>query len=112
MKLDIKKYAGLGCVIFLTWLAIHYWPAFVGVLGAVIGAAQPLIYGAIIAYVVNILMKKYEKLYFPNSKKPIVKKTRGPVCMLLAFISIVAAVILLLNLVVPYVLPDLVLQYE
>ena len=101
MKIEIKRYAGLGIVIFLTWLAIYYWPSAVGVLGSIIGAAQPLIFGAIIAYVVNILMKLYEKWYFPKSTKPIVKKTRGPVCMLLAFVSIVAAVILLLNLVVP-----------
>ena len=101
MKIEIKRYAGFGIVIFLTWLAIYYWPSAVGVLGSIIGAAQPLIFGAIIAYVVNILMKLYEKWYVPKSAKPIVKKTRGPVCMLLAFVSIVAAVILLLNLVVP-----------
>lgn len=101
MKIEIKRYISLGVVVFLTWLAIYYWPAATGVLGAIVNAAQPLIFGAIIAYVVNILMKKYESWYFPKSRHPIVKKSRAPVCMLLSFVTIVAAVIFLIKLVVP-----------
>lgn len=104
MKIEIKRYLGLGVVVFLTWLAIYYWPTATGILGAIVDAAQPLILGAIIAYVVNILMKKYESWYFPKIHHPIVKKTRTPICMLLSFVTIVAAVIFLIKLVVPQLL--------
>ena len=101
MKTEIKKYMGLGVVLFLTWLAIRFWSPLVSVVGAILSAASPLIYGAIIAYVVGILMGSYEKLWFPGNDKALVKKTRQPVCMLLAFATIVVAVLLLVKLVVP-----------
>ena len=101
MKSTVKQYLGLGIVAFITYLAIHYWSAFTAILGAIIGAAGPLIYGAIIAYVIGILMSAYEKIWFPKAKHPLVARTRPVLCMLLSFVTIVAAVFLLLKLVVP-----------
>ena len=101
MKTDFKRLLALGCVAFVTWLAIYYWPAFIVILGAIFRAAGPLIYGAVIAYVVGILMGFYEKIWFPKSTKAVVQKIRPVACMLLSFITIIAAVILLFKLVVP-----------
>jgi predicted PurR-regulated permease PerM len=46
-------------------------------------------------------MASYEKLYFPNSKNVYLNKSRRPVCMLLAFLSLAAVVTLVIWLVVP-----------
>ena len=101
MKLEWKTCWKVGVSIFLLYLCIHYWSGFMSFLGALIGAAAPLLIGCVIAYIINILMSFYERHYFPKSQKKFWVKSRRPVCMLAAFISLVVVVILLINLVVP-----------
>ena len=101
MKITWKDCLKLGVTVFAAYLCINYWKAGMAILGAILSAAMPLFIGAIVAYPVNILMARYEKLYFPDSKKPFVAKSRRPVCMLLAFVTLVAIVVLVVLLVVP-----------
>lgn len=101
MKLEWKTCWKVGISIFLLYLCIHYWTGFTGFLGTLVGAAEPLLIGCVIAYIVNILMSFYERHYFPKSQKKFWTNTRRPVCMLAAFVSVVLVVFLLLNIVVP-----------
>lgn len=101
MKFDWKTCFRAGIGIFLLYLCILYWPSAAGILSAAFAAASPLFIGCVIAYLVNIPMKFYEKHYFPKSKSPFVSKSRRPVCTLAAFVTLVAIVILVINLVVP-----------
>ena len=101
MKVEWKSCFRIGISIFLLYLCITYWPVFTGFLGTAIGAAVPLLIGCVIAYIINILMSFYEKHYFPRSKKKGVVKSRRPVCMLVAFITLVVIIVLLITLVVP-----------
>ena len=101
MKIEWKDCLKIGGSIFLLYLAINYWKTAANMVVAVLGAAAPLTIGAIIAYMVNILMAGYERRYFPGNDKPIVVKSRRPVCMLLAFLTLVAVVVLVVWLVVP-----------
>ena len=89
MKLDIKTCLRAGITIFLLYLCIHYWPAVAGAAGTVLGAAMPLILGAGMAYFVNILMTFYERRMFGGSVGGIGKKAGRPVCMVLAFATLV-----------------------
>lgn len=101
MKLTFKDLLKIGTGIFLVYLAINHWSDALRIALAVVGAASPLISGCIIAYLVNIIMASYEKLYFPNSKNVYLIKSRRPMCMLLAFLSLIAVVTLVIWLVVP-----------
>ena len=101
MKIEWKTCWKVGVSVFLLYLCIHYWSGFMGFLGALIGAAAPLFIGCMIAYIINILMSFFERHYFPRSTKKFWVKSRRPVCMLAAFISLVVVVILLINLVMP-----------
>ena len=101
MKLTFKDLLKIGAGVFLVYLAINHWSDALRVALAVVGAASPLIIGCIIAYLVNIIMASYEKLYFSNSKNVYLIKSRRPVCMLLAFLSLIAVVTLVIWLVVP-----------
>lgn len=56
-----KKIAYVGIALFILYLCIYYWGSIANVISGVAGAAQPLILGCILAYIVNILMKFYEK---------------------------------------------------
>ena len=54
--------------IFVLYLAITWWRPLAGLIWHMISAATPLFIGIAIAYVVNILMTKYETWYFPGQK--------------------------------------------
>lgn len=104
MKIEGKTIFKIGLGIFALYLCIHYWPAAAGLLKAVLGAAGPLLLGCGIAYLVNILMQKYECRFFPKSQKAVVVKGRRAICMLGAFVTVLAVVALVVWLVVPQLL--------
>ena len=101
MKLEWKTCLKIGVSIFALYLCIHYWPSLAGLLGLLLRAATPLLIGAAIAYLLNILMTAYEKHFFPKSGKTAVKKLRRPACMLGALLSLIAIVVLIFSLVLP-----------
>jgi len=101
MKTDIKKHTSLLIGIFILYLCIRYWDGAVGLLSMAVSAATPLIAGAAIAYILNILMSFFERHYFPKSKSKAVNGSRRIVCMLLAFLSLIGIVALIIGIVVP-----------
>ncbi len=101
MKLSFKTFLTAAAAAFLLFLAVHYWEPLMGVLGKMVSAASPLITGLVIAYVLNIPVRFFERLYFPNSQRPLVLKSRRVVCMLLSFAVVLALAVLLLWLIIP-----------
>jgi len=101
MKISWKTCLRVGVSAFALYLCIHFFPAIARFLGSVLGAATPLIIGGVIAYLLNILMTFYERHYFPKSKKAFVIKSRRPLCMTAAILTLVAIVSLVVGLVVP-----------
>lgn len=98
MKFDFKTLFKLGVFAFIVYLCINYWN---DVSVALIGAAAPIIIGFVIAYLVNIIMNLYERHYFPKSTKKFAVKTRRPLCMTAAFLTVAAVIALIVGLVVP-----------
>lgn len=101
MKLDWKSGLIASASGFVLFLAIHYWPNIASFAGILATAASTLIVGACIAYAVNILMRLLERTIAPRSSHPLWKKTRRTVCMVLAFMILLVAVVLLVRLIVP-----------
>ncbi len=101
MKISFKTCLKVGIAVVLTYLCIYYLPSVIGFLGSVIGAASPLFFGAAIAYVINLILCRYEKMYFPKSNKKAVTVTRRPVCLLLSVLSVLAVIALVIGLVLP-----------
>lgn len=101
LKLPWKSCIRAGVTVVAVYLACTYWPMLTGALGVALSAASPLIIGAVIAYVANILMSFYERHFFVKSKKAIVGKIRRPVCMLLAFLTAVLAIVWMITTVLP-----------
>lgn len=104
MKIDWKTCIRIGVTIFLLYLGITYWPSFAHFVKVLVVASFPLILGGIIAYVLNILMRLYEKYYFPNSTNPRVIKSRRVVCLLLSLLTLVLILALFVVLVFPQVI--------
>lgn len=101
MKQEIKKLVRIGLMIVAVWLIIHYWERCIALFANVFGAAFPLLLGGMIAYVVNLVMGGYEKILFPKSKKKLWLKLKRPVCMLLAFGSVIVGLYLIFAITLP-----------
>lgn len=101
MNLDRKKLLHIGGFLFLLYLCIHYWDMLIALLLGALSATGPLIFGFVIAYFVNILMSFYEKYYFTKSKSRAAKLSRRPVCMILAFSSLILIVAFVTILILP-----------
>lgn len=96
-----KKFIKIGFTALLFYLVIYYWSVISGAIGIAIGAAVPLVVGFVLAYILNILMMHYEKMYFPKSKKKIVASTRRPVCIVLSILTIIIIVTAVVLIVLP-----------
>ena len=101
MNLKWKTCFKAGISIFLLYLCIHFLPMVQGLFATCLSALYPLIIGAIIAYIINIPMKFYEKHYFPKAKNKFAVKSRRPVCMTLAILSVIIIIGIIISLIVP-----------
>ncbi|MBQ8173769.1 MAG: AI-2E family transporter [Clostridia bacterium] len=101
MKVSWKGCLRIATVAFLLYLAITYWPTVFGTFTTFLGTLSPLLIGFAIAYIVNIIMCSYERLYFPLSRNKFLQKTRRVVCMTLAYITVGAIIALVGWLVLP-----------
>ena len=101
MKKEVRKYITIAGIIFALYLVIHYWPKVEGFISLGIGAAVPLIVGCAMAYVINILMNWYEKLYGRIFKKRALMKCKRLICLILAILSLIAIIFFAIYMVLP-----------
>ncbi len=101
VKIEWKTCFRVGISLFLLFLAVTYWQTACKFAVTAVGAASPLIIGAVTAYLVNLLMSRYEKWFFPRSQKKFVRVIRRPLCMTCAFVTLIAIVALVVALIVP-----------
>lgn len=66
--------------------------------------SSPVFIGAMIAYVLNILMVKFENIWFPNSNHLAVRKSRRPMSIVFALLTITIVLFVVVGLVVPQVI--------
>lgn len=99
MRIEWKSCLRVGVSAFLFYLAVYYWKDAASLAGVVVNAAFPLLLGAVIAYVANILMSFYERKITWKNKTWL--KMERPACMLLAFATVIAAIIMLIQLIIP-----------
>ena len=100
-KIENNTLIKIGLAVIGVYLIIHYWSRISGVAGTVISAASPLLFGFVISYPLNILMEFYEKHWFPKSKKPLAEKSRRPVCLIGAIVTVIGIIALIGVLIVP-----------
>ncbi len=101
MKIDFKSLIKIAVAAFLLYLGIYYFPGISKFAAAALGATSPLIFGCIIAYILNLPMKFYEKNFFPNSKRKWINKLRRPLCMTASVITLLAVIGLVIGLILP-----------
>ena len=103
MAVSLKRFAQYSLVAASIVLCVMYLPQVLAAVGLLFGAASALLLGCAIAYIWNILLVRFERMYFPHTVKSGIQKSRRPVCILLSFGSLA----LILALVFQIVLPEL-----
>ncbi len=101
--LAFRKFFKYAVTVAALVLAVLHFENVVSWIEALISIASPLLLGCVIAYILNILMVRLEKIYFPKCKKKIVEKTRRGACMVLSLAIFVLVVFFVLYLVIPQV---------
>lgn len=92
----------VGVSALILYLCIFYFKSFSNILGTVLSALTPFFIGLIIAYLLNIIMCFYERHYFKKKvDKKAVIKTRRPVCMVAAILTLCSIIAAVVWLVIP-----------
>lgn len=84
-------------------LIVLYFPEVFNKTKAFLAVFYPLLMGALIAFILNILMSGYEKIYFPASRNRFINGTRRGMCLLLAILTIVLIVYFVLRIIIPQI---------
>lgn len=100
-KKEIKRYAIISLFIIGICIAVKNLSFFARFIGIIYSAVYPLILGAVIAYIFNIILSGLEKRYFPKTQSTGIIKARRPVCIVLAFLIVLAIITLILKIVIP-----------
>lgn len=98
MKRHVIGYILLIAVLIL---AIQNIGVVLGIVSKLLGVLKPLTLGCAMAYILNILMKKIEKIYAPSPKNVWVRKSKRGVCIVLSLLVVVGILGLVVGLVVP-----------
>lgn len=73
------------------------------ILGKFLKVMSPVFIGCLIAFILNILVELWEKVYFPNTKNKKIISSRRGVCIVLSFLSIVLVFVFISGLVIPQI---------
>lgn len=98
-KLTMRTIILIGVILFV----VLNFTVFINLFKYLFGIFSPLIIGAGIAFVLNILVSRYENIYFPKSTNIIVKKTRRSVCVILSILTVILVLLFLLYIVIPQI---------
>ena len=106
---ETKRYIKIGLIAVVLVLFVKYFSQISSTASLFLNAASPLLVGCIMAYILNILLTRIEKWYFPFSNSKLVCKTRRPVCLVLSFVLLALIIYLVLQLIVPELLSSFAL---
>lgn len=101
MKLSRKKLIQYGIIIVLVLFILIYPVEIYNIFLNILGVAMPLILGAVLAYVLNILCVKLEKYFFPNTKIKILQKSRRALVILTTLVIVTLVMVGVFRLVLP-----------
>ena len=96
-----KNWIRIAVLAVISCLFVKYFGTIAGAAGVLFDTLMPLLLGFVVAYILNILMEKLEKIYFPKIDKPWVKKTRRPVCVFGSIFLVLFFAVFLVLLVIP-----------
>lgn len=101
MDINRRTIFKYGLIVLLALFILVYPTQIYGFLMTILGVIMPLILGGILAYALNILVKRIEKHFFPNTKMKWLKKSKRAWVIVLSLIIIVLILAVVFRLVIP-----------
>jgi len=98
---NLKKIRGLIIFTAVVCLAVIKIDLVLKGVFFVIGILKPFIYGAVVAFVLNIPMSAIEKRLFGGGKNAKMQKAKRPASIFLAFVSVILVMVIVAVSVVP-----------
>ncbi|WP_251454794.1 AI-2E family transporter [Veillonella intestinalis] len=105
-----KEYKSIIGLIILSGLVLLFTIKFDSVLESfrmAMNAIMPLIWGVLIAFILNIIVKRFERIYFPTKVSGWQHATRRPVCVVLAILAVLLAIFLVGRMAIPQLVHSL-----
>lgn len=100
---SLKYFIQRAVIVTLLCLFVINFKEVINWVKMLLAVAFPLVLGCIFAYVLNILMVRLEKIYFPKSQTKWICNSRRGVCMVLSLAILICIVLFVLYLVIPQV---------
>ena len=100
-KREIKRYIFIAILAIAVCVISQNFYVLSNFVSVVLGALTSLVIGFFIAYIFNIIMNRFEKIYFPKSNSKFVKRTRRPFCIAATFTIAIAVIALIMYIVIP-----------
>lgn len=101
MNVTWKNCLRIGISAFALYLCIFYWTPLSAFLIKLVSATTPIWIGLFIAYVLNIIMSAYEKLFRGLSDKNLLKRASRAICVVASILTLLAIIALIVYLIVP-----------
>ena len=104
-KKNIRNILLMAAAVIGVWWLVNHFDLLMSILHATLGILSPILIGLILAFILNLLLNPLErlwnKLFLKESGKPIVKKLRRPVCLLLSFLIVLGVIFAVCFVVIP-----------
>ena len=92
VRFDIKNVAAVMCVVALGCLVITRFDTIINVISIIWGGLSPFATGVMIAYLLNLIMSRWEAVWFPSHADDALAHARRPVCLVLSLLTVVAVI--------------------
>lgn len=95
----------IACGVTLVWWLVNHFDLLLNILDTILGILSPILIGLILAFVLNLLLspleRLWDKLFLKENSRPIVKKLRRPICLLLSFLVVLGIIFAVCFVVIP-----------
>lgn len=101
MKFEKKQVFYVVLAFVLCYAIQANWDNGANIVTTVYKTSLPFLYGAAVAYIVNIVMSAYERAYTYTLKPfPFAMKARRGLCMLLAYFTFISLIVWIISIVI------------
>lgn len=83
-----------------------------GVIYSLYRALVPLVIGLLIAFILDIIVYRYEKNFFPNIKSGFIRKIRRPLCTIAGLFSVAFMIGFVLYMAIPQTIHSIILALQ
>jgi len=104
-KKTIRNILLMAAAVIAVWWLVNHFDLLLRILNAILSILSPILIGLILAFILNLLLNPLERLwnrlFLKESSKPIVKKLRRPICLLLSFLIVLGVIFAVCFVVIP-----------